>query len=283
MENIDVFESVFKRALREPYKYDKIAFDAVLLVTDLEADALKGYAAKVRTYFEGLGRDISWTPLGAGDYARWADLQARIEKHKPALIVTYRQLQEEHEEKKFSLGAYLDTMAQAVKVPVLVLPFPDSEASDKALRNRDSVMVVTNHLNGEHKLVNYGVALTQKKGELYLCHLEDEDNFDYYMSAIEKIPEIDTGLAREKIRQQLLAAPKNYIRSVIKVLKDERPGLTVREHVNIGRLIDHYRELLQNHKVDILVFDAKDETQLAMHSLGYSLAVEFQNTPVLLI
>ncbi|MFH2204534.1 MAG: hypothetical protein ABIJ96_15580 [Elusimicrobiota bacterium] len=35
MAKLDVFESVFKRAMREPYEYQEVHFPKVLLVTDL--------------------------------------------------------------------------------------------------------------------------------------------------------------------------------------------------------------------------------------------------------
>ena len=51
----------------------------------------------------------------------------------------------------------------------------------------------------------------------------------------------------------------------------------------MGHVVTRYKELVARHHVDLIVFDSKDETQLAMHSVGYSLAVEFEDTPLLLV
>ena len=44
-----------------------------------------------------------------------------------------------------------------------------------------------------------------------------------------------------------------------------------------------YQRLIEEHKVDLLVFHTKDEDQLAMHGLAYPLAVELRHIPLLMI
>lgn len=220
MENLDVFESIFKRAVREPYRYDEPRLQSILLVTDLESGEIDAYAGKVQAFLKGLSAgETRFSALCGKDYGRWAELQAQIETHDPDLIVSYRLLQEVHETAKFSLGAYLDTMSQAVRTPILVLPDPQAELPEGALQNRDTVLVVTDHLAGEHRLVNYGARLTSNGGELTLCHLEDLDTFDHYMETIERVPEINTNSARELIPKQILSPPERYIESVAEVLR----------------------------------------------------------------
>lgn len=285
MENIDVFESVFKRALRTPFEYKREAIERVLLVTDLGPEPLKEFEGKVKNFLKGLGEPAPrWTSVGGSEYSRWKELKALISKENPSLIVTYRLLQEVHETAKFSLGAYLDTMAQEAAVPVLVLPNPDAYLSGgKVLAGLNSVMVVTDHLSGEHKLVSAGARFTAQGGLLHLCHLEDEDIFDRYLRTISRIPEIDTDTAREGIRKQLLAEPREFLESVTETLRKKRPDLRVETIVEIGPVVSRYKNLVDHHRVDLLVFDSKDESQLAMHSAGYSLAVEFEETPLLLV
>jgi hypothetical protein len=274
MDNLDVFESVFRRALRSPYLFTEKKVERALLITDI--DAPSDYAEQVRKF---VGVEAPWSVLGKSDYSRWADLSAKVDAEKPDFIATYRLLQEDHENRKFSLGAYLDTLAQSVQVPVLVLPDPALELPT----DRDSVMVVTNHLDGEHELVHWAVACAQQGATINLCHLEDADSFDYYLHAIGEIPEINTDVARETLRNQLLARPRQYIESVQQELGRRRPDLSVRSSVAFGHVIDHYRSLLKEKRADLLLFKVRDETQLAMHSIGYSLAVEFKDTPLLLI
>lgn len=284
MENLDVFESVFRRAMRESYEYADVSVDTILLVTDLEADAFSAYEAHVKNFLRDLREPApKWVSLSGADYSRWEDLKGIIAGHSPSLIVTYRLLKETREETKYSLGAFLDTISQESQVPVLVLPDPASSASREGLKDRDSVMVVTNHLNGEHALVNSAVGFTREGGELHLCHLEDIDIFECYIRIIGQIPEINTDVARERIQEALLHEPAQYIDSVIETLKKKRPDITVRKSVHLGEVIEHYRSLIQNHEVDLLVFESKDPTQLAMHSIGYSLAVEFEDTPLLFV
>ena len=93
----------------------------------------------------------------------------------------------------------------------------------------------------------------------------------------------DFGPYAENIRKALLHEPQQYIESVTQVLKIKRPDISVLPSVHIGEVIEHFRGLLANHEVDLLVFGSKDPSQLAMHSIGYSLAVEFEDTPLLLV
>ena len=44
-----------------------------------------------------------------------------------------------------------------------------------------------------------------------------------------------------------------------------------------------YKRLIDEHRVDLLVMNTKDEDQLAMHGLSYPLTVELRDTPLLLI
>ena len=44
-----------------------------------------------------------------------------------------------------------------------------------------------------------------------------------------------------------------------------------------------YRRLIEQHEVDLLVLNTKDEDQLAMRGIAYALAVELRQTPLLML
>ncbi len=278
MENLGIFESVFKRAVRDPFHFKKPILKNVLIVTDEKNTKL---CDTVQDWLKDqpIFGDAVWACIDGSTYDDWTSLHKILEAAPASLVVTHRLLKESHESNRYSLGSYLDTMTQALACPVLVIPTDPSFAKDPL----NSVIAVADHLSGHDALVNYAAAIAGKNGKLKLCHLEDNDVFSYYMEAIERIPEINSEVAREKIQKQLLAAPRHYIDSVRKVLKTERPDLHVDSIIDTGHLIDRYRDLIAKNKADLLVLESKDETQLAMHSLGYSLAVEFQETPLLLL
>ena len=51
----------------------------------------------------------------------------------------------------------------------------------------------------------------------------------------------------------------------------------------MGRRIEEYTRLIEEHEVDLLVMHVKDEDQLAMHGLSYPLAVELRQIPLLML
>ena len=51
----------------------------------------------------------------------------------------------------------------------------------------------------------------------------------------------------------------------------------------LGHHLADYKKLVAEHDVDLLVFNTKDEDQLAMHGIAYSLAVELRDTPILMV
>ena len=58
-------------------------------------------------------------------------------------------------------------------MPVLVLPRPDL-VNRQVPNNTDSVMVMTDHITGDHRLVSAAYQLTDPGGTLRLTHVEDE-------------------------------------------------------------------------------------------------------------
>lgn len=145
-------------------------------------------------------------------------------------------------------------------------------------------MVLTDHLTGSARLVNYGLALTPRGGTLVLAHLEDDATFKRYIDVISKIPGIDTDEAEQAIKRQLLKEPHDYISSCREeLLGQDQLDLQVQEEVRMGHHVADCRELAQANDVDLIVMNTKDEEQLAMHGLAYPLAIELRDIPLLLL
>ena len=51
----------------------------------------------------------------------------------------------------------------------------------------------------------------------------------------------------------------------------------------MGHYLNDYRRLLDEHEIDLLVLNTKDDEQLAMHGLAYPLTVELRETPMMLL
>ena len=94
------------------------------------------------------------------------------------------------------------------------LPHPENPvANEEPTTVIERVMAITDHLAGDHRLVNYAAAVTPAAGCLYLTHVEDKGAFQRYGKTIGKIPEIETEKAQEQILNQLLKEPREYIGS----------------------------------------------------------------------
>jgi len=116
-----------------------------------------------------------------------------------------------------------------------------------------------------------------------LAHLEDDAMFERYLDVISKIASIDTDEARERIRSQLCKEPRDYIRSVRETLSAAVPNLTITKEVRMGHRVADCKQLVEDHDVDLVVMNTKDDDQLAMHGLAHPIAVELRSIPLLLL
>lgn len=132
-------------------------------------------------------------------------------------------------------------------------------------------------------MINYAVALTHEPGKLWLTHVEDELAFERIMAAIGKIPQIHTDTARELIRDKLLSQPLDYVEACRREIVAHRARLDIKPLVVMGHQLATYRTLIDDHRVDLLVMNTKDDEQLAMHGIAYPLAVEIRDVPLLLL
>lgn len=288
MSKVDQFESVFRAATKAVYQLDAPHVTKVLLVTDFDAKAAEQFRYANHQYLSVIdaieAETVSWDTVTGDEYQNVAELLECVEQHRPDLVLTYRHLKSDAWKWPFSLGAHLDVLTQAAGCPVLVVPHPtEGGAMAHALANTDVVMAITDHLTGDDRLVNWSVRFTARGGALLLTHVENENVFERYLETIGKIPTIDTDHAREAILGQLLKEPTDYIQSCKGVLDDAGLGIEVRPIVTIGHRLETYKRFIDDHEVDLLVMNTKDEYQAAMHGLAYPLAVELRSIPLLLL
>jgi len=286
MTEIDHFESSFKAADKIPYHHQGVSIESVLVVTDLEQAGADELQEQVRQFLSVLETEKppEWHVLTQSDYSQVGELLEIVERLQPDLICTYRNLHIRATEYPYSLGVYIDVLTQATTVPVLLLPHPANlPPSQSVPTGTKTVMAITDHLTGDDDLVGNSVAFTSPNGKLILTHVEDEATLLRYVETISKIPTINTELAEEALRRQLLKEPRDYIHSCQKILAEMDPSLEVETIVTFGYHLVDYKRLIIEHDVSLLVLNTKDDDQLAMHGLAYPLSIELRETPLLLL
>ena len=282
-EHIDEFESMFRRAEREAFAFADIPINSVALITDRDQVATETLQQTVLQFMPRLESAESWHTITGDEYANVGELLQRIDDQQLDLIITYRHLQEQSLVPRHSLGVFLDVLTQSTSIPVLVLPGTAAEPVSIAARHCNRVMVVADHISGDNRLINYGVRMCSPGGTVWLCHIEDDFVFDRYMRAIERIPEIASEQARTLIEAQLLKEASDFIATCIETLREDGPNVTYQQNVQRGHHLREYRELIDSHDIDLLVFNTKDEGQMAMHGMAYSVSVEFLDVAMLLL
>jgi len=285
MSKVDQFESAFRAAVKEVYKFRPPELTKVLVITDLDKEAAATFTEGCKQFLEVLSAS-RWETVSGESFHNVAELLDLVVKDDPDLICTYRHLHSNAWKWPHSLGEHVDVLTQVTSCPVMVVPHPArGGALEHALTDTDVVMAITDHLTGDDRLVNFAARFTAPGGKLYLTHVEDEAVFESYMDVIGKIPQLDTETARETIKAQLLKEPGDYIETCAGVLaKDAKDlSLTVEPVVALGHRLSEYERLIQEHEVDLLVMNTKDEDQFAMHGMAYPLAVDLRTIPLLML
>jgi hypothetical protein len=283
MTNIDQFESAFKAAAKTIYEYQPVEIGKVLVVTDRDEAGAKAFAEEARAFLKVIP-DAEWKEIPGSAFTSVGDLLDLVGNEKPDLVCTYRNLHSTSWKWPYTLGSHLTALTQDTPQPVLALPHPEAgRAADHALNDTSSVMAITDHLTGDHQLVNVALRFTRQKGTLHLTHVEDRVDFERFLDTISKIPSIDTDSAREEIALKLLQEPNDYIETCRRVLAERNAEVDIHATVTLGRRLAEYRKLIEQHGVDLLVFHTRDEDQLAMHGLAHPLAVELRHIPLLMI
>lgn len=286
MLNVDEFESVFRAADKKTFVYGPPAVERLLLISDLEGDALDAYVAAAAQLLEPLegSTSLEWVVRGRGQWKGVEGVLRLVEEQKPDAIVTYRNLCSDAWQWAYSLGVYLNALTRGTEKPVLVTPSPHAVPDMGWKDNQtDSVMVVDETLAGDDALVNWGAVLTRRGGRLHLMHVEHDAVFDRYIDAISKIPELDTDTARETLMAQLLKEPREWIGTAADALSAAGVEVEVHEHVVKGHRVSDFREHIAANEIDLLVFPTLDDDVIALHGVAYSLAVELIETPLLMV
>ena len=286
MTRIDQFESVFKSADKPVFRYEPFSVGSPMVLTDLDDEAAESFAVLAGKYAgAGGSREISTQRVIKGaDFSTIEECLELIAVGKPDLICTYRGLHSDCWRWGQSLGSYVEVLTQTVSVPVLVFPHPAAaETLSAAEAGCRHVMAMTDHLAGESCLVNAALFFTPAQGTLHLTNLEDQQVFERYMEAIDKIPTIDSAAARDSVLAQILKEARDYIQSCRTVVEEQGLDVEIQETVELGLHVADYKRLAAARDVDLLVMNTKDSGQLAMHGLAYELAVELNDIPLLLL
>jgi len=286
MTKVDQFESMFRSASREFFKYERVNIESVLIVTDRDEVKAKLFGEQTRQFLKVISDDdkVRWRDVNGSEFQTAGELMALVEFAAPSIICTYRNLHSTAWKWPYSLGTHVDLLTQHTDIPVMLLPHPDAERSARhAMENTDTVMAIADRLTGDHLLVNYAVRFTENSGTLWLTHVEDETTFDRYMEVISKIPSIETDEARKDVREQLMREPRDYIGDCVSVLLEAGTHLQVEHLITFGHHLSEYKRLIEQHEIDLLVLNTKDEDQLAMHGIAYALAVELRQIPLLML
>lgn len=283
MLDLDTVESQFRASLKELPRLTRPKVERVLFVNDLKHEEAAGALSQIVVFLKSLPESSGWTTLGLEEIKGVSSMLGQVLDDRPDLIVTYRGLFETEKGLAHSLGTYVDMLTQATDIPVLLLPAPNTPAFDVATKNTDRVMVITNHIVGDNRLVNWGLRMVEEGGQLSLAHVEDEAVFERYLEAISKIPGLDTDLARGAIEKQLLKEAKDYITACKASIEADYPQVKVKAEIKIGPRMQDYASLARSEEHDIVVLNTRVEGQLAMHGPAYSLAVELLNKPLLML
>ena len=286
MTKVDQFESMFRSASRDFFKYERVNIESVLIVTDRDEVKAKLFGEQTRQFLKVISDDdkVRWRDVNGSEFQTAGELMALVEFAAPSIICTYRNLHSTAWKWPYSLGTHVDLLTQHTDIPVMLLPHPDAERSARhAMENTDTVMAIADRLTGDHSLVNYAARFTENSGTLWLTHVEDETTFDRYMEVISKIPSIETDEARKDVREQLMREPRDYIGDCVSVLLEAGTHLQVEHLITFGHHLSEYKRLIEQHEIDLLVLNTKDEDQLAMHGIAYALAVELRQIPLLML
>jgi nucleotide-binding universal stress UspA family protein len=281
---VDQFESVFRAAAKTLFEHEPVEIESVLVVSDEPETEATDFGARARAYLSVLerGENVRWRTVHGGEYNTVPELLELVESERPGLLCTYCHLHSDSWQWPYTLGEYIDVLTQVTTTPVLVLPHPQRPV-ERPVTDTDVVMAMTDHLVGDDRLVNWAARFADEGGRLVLAHVEDDAAFERFIETVSKIPSIDTEEVRLRVLERFLREARDYVGSCASALAGAGLPFTVEEEVTHGHHLSEYRRLVQEHDVDLLVMNTKDEGQLAMHGLAYPLAIEIRSIPLLLL
>jgi hypothetical protein len=284
MARLDDFESVFRSAVKKQFEFAPPALARALFVCDQSTDDSEFLRDKIHGLLGSIhGGDLAWTVLAGPDFDTVGDILAKIDEVQPDLVACFRHVIGKGKGLRHSLGSAVDTLTQEVDVPILLLPDRHCQDFDSRFDGTERVLVVTDHLTGDDRLVNWGATFCTEGGTLYLAHVEDSATFERYSEAISRLPNIDSESVPERIKAKLLQMPADYIATVEGVLVDNGFNETIEPIVVMGHAVSDYRGLIDERDVQLVVMNTKDQGQLAMDGMAYALAIEVRERPLLLL
>ena len=281
---VDQFESIFRSAAKTRFEYSAVQVESVLVISDRDERAASEFGDLVRSRLAVLerGENIRWRVVHGGEYDSVPALLELVETERPGLICTYRHLHSDSWQWPYTLGEYIDVLTQVTSTPIIVLPHPERQPVD-AVRGTKIVMAMTNHLVGDHALVNWAARFTDEGGRLVLSNVEDDSALGRFIEAVGRIPSIDTDTTRIAIEDRLERDARDFMLSCSEEIVRAALPISVESVVAHGHHLSEYTRLVEEHRADLLVMHTKDEDQLAMHGLAYPLAIEVRSIPLLLL
>lgn len=283
-DKLDQFESVFKSADMPVLTHDEKHFREILVVSDQQTDVSGEFFTQLRESWPLIERDrANWRALPASALDDAASFVGRVENEKADLIVTHRYLAEQERGQLRGLGSLLGAIVWQTSAPVLILPCDETGRVIQRESTSGTVLAATDHLTGDNVLVDYGVRFTPLDGRLVLAHIEDDAIFERFMAEIERIPQIETDVARRELKQKLLQRPQSYIQSCQDVLRAAGKRCDVSSVVRFGHRVRDYHTLIGESGAELLCLHAGGEDVPAQRGMAHMIATQFRNLPLFLI
>ena len=283
MVDVDEFESQFRASVKERPLFQRPDVRTVLLMTDLAPEPAATLERRARAFLSVLGEEAQWSTIVQGDVDGVRGMLEHIERVQPDLIVAYRHLYEPDKDLPHSLGTYADMLTQALTTPVLLLPNPLRSDIEPKLFGTQRVVVMTDHIVGDQRLVNWGLRFVDAGGQLFLVQVEDDLVFRRYIEVISKIPDIDTEVAEQTIGERLTHEAEDFLDAWAQSIHTDFSHIAVETHVRRGHTTRDYMAIAREAKADLLVFNTREMGQLAMQGIAYALAVELLDVPLLML
>ena len=264
-DGIDLFSTYFKRALTASFELNSFAPNKVLFLQEK-----KGNTEWIKPIFPEAEIDVF---TGSNDTS-WETLKSRIDETNADLIVSERLLFENHKDFDHSLGVYIEAVSQTFSTPLLIV--------GERTPTTGNVIVGFETAVFDTDIINKAMSFCDEK--LILAHIIDKGIYDQFSYALDRVPDLVYSDFEEEIKNQLNQYVFNLSKGVNKALSDIDNSLhsNVISYSNIGVVSREFKDLIEKYKPSLLAFQSKDETQLAMHGLGYAMAVEFPAQSILL-